>query len=110
SLADLNERLETPVAMNRFRPNLVVQPANGATGFVENDWIGKTIAIGETVRLSVTGPCPRCVMTTMAQSELPNDVDVLRTAVKHNQGNIGIYASVMQPGTVRRGDPIQLES
>lgn len=94
----------------RFRPNLVVQPLNGATGFVENDWVGKTLAIGDTVRLSITSPCPRCVMTTMAQSELPNDVDVLRTAVKHNQGNVGIYASVTQSGIVRRGDSIRLES
>lgn len=101
-----NSRFET----RRFRPNFVVQPANGATGFVENDWVGKTLAIGDTVRLSITGPCPRCVMTTMAQSELPSDVDVLRTAVKHNQGNVGIYASVTQPGIVRRGDSIRIES
>ncbi|MGV0025012.1 MOSC domain-containing protein [Phormidesmis priestleyi] len=91
----------------RFRPNIMVA-ADGAKGFVENDWIGQTLAIGDQVRLTVTGGCPRCVMTTMAQGELPNDIEVLRTAVKHNQGNVGIYASVAQGGTVRRGDMIKL--
>jgi hypothetical protein len=32
----------------------------------------------------------------MAQSELADDVQVLRTAVQHNQGNVGVYASVVQ--------------
>ena len=101
----------TPTARfetRRFRPNIVVKPIEAASGFVENDWIGQTIAIGDDVRLSVTGGCPRCVMTTMAQSELPTDLSVLQTAVKHNQGNVGIYASVVQGGTVRRGDSVQL--
>ena len=92
----------------RFRPNFVIQPANGATGFVENDWVGKTLEIGKEVYLSVTEPCPRCVMTTMPQSELPNDVDILRTIVRHNQGHVGIYASVVQGGTIRRGDRVAL--
>jgi uncharacterized protein len=91
----------------RFRPNIVVKP--DSDGFVENDWIGHTLAIGDQVRLSVTGPCPRCVMTTMAQAELPNDVSVLTTAVKHNQGNVGIYASVIQGGTICWGDAVRVE-
>lgn len=101
----------TPTARfetRRFRPNLVIQPATSEKEFVENGWIGQTLAIGDEVRLSITGPCPRCVMTTMTQAELPNDLDILKTAVKHNQGNVGIYASVAQSGTVRRGDAVRL--
>ncbi len=92
----------------RFRPNLVIRPSEGATGFVENDWVGKTIAIGDEVRLSITEPCPRCVMTTMAQGELPADLNILRTAMQHNGGNIGVYASVVQGGTLKRGDSVVL--
>ncbi|WP_219898665.1 MOSC domain-containing protein [Phormidesmis priestleyi] len=92
----------------RFRPNFVIQPISGATGFVENDWVGKTLVIGDQVRLNITEPCPRCVMTTMPQSELPNDVDILRTIVRHNQGHVGIYASVVQGGTIRRGDRVAI--
>lgn len=93
----------------RFRPNLVIKPTNSEKSFIENDWIGHTLAIGDEVRISITSPCPRCVMTTMAQGELPNDTSVLRTAVQHNQGNVGIYGSVVQGGTVRRGDAVRLE-
>ncbi|MBD2019108.1 MOSC domain-containing protein, partial [Leptolyngbya sp. FACHB-36] len=92
----------------RFRPNLVIQPANGATGFVENEWVGRTLAIGDEVRLKIDTLCPRCVMTTLAQSELPNDLEILRTAMQHNGGNIGVYASVVQDGTIRRGDAVTL--
>lgn len=93
----------------RFRPNLVIQPANGAIGFVENEWVGKTLAIGGEVRLKIDLPCPRCVMTTMPQGDLPHDLEILRTAVKHNEGNIGVYASVVQGGTIRRGDTVRVE-
>lgn len=93
----------------RFRPNLVIKPTSSEKGFVENDWIGHTLALGDEVRLSITGPCPRCVMTTMEQGELPNDTNILQTAVQHNQGNVGVYASVLQGGTVRRGDAVTLQ-
>jgi uncharacterized protein len=93
----------------RFRPNIMIKAANGGAGFVENAWIGRTLAIGGTVRLSITGACPRCVMTTLAQGDLPQDVKVLRTAAQHNQVNVGVYASVLRGGTVRRGDAVILE-
>jgi uncharacterized protein len=47
--------------VRRFRPNLMVEPASGEKNFVEHAWIGHTLAIGEAVRLCITGPCPRCV-------------------------------------------------
>jgi uncharacterized protein YcbX len=56
-------RFEVP----RFRPNIVIAPASGETDFVENAWVGHTVAIGDSVRLSSTGPCVRRVMTTLAQ-------------------------------------------
>src|SRR6184192_3376499 len=93
--------------VRRFRPNIVVDPASSERGFVENAWIGRTICIGE-VRLNVSGPCPRCVMTTLPQGDLPKDPGILRAAAQHNQTNVGVYADVIATGTVRRGDPIRL--
>lgn len=97
----------------RFRMNLIV--ATHESGFVENDWVKRTLQIGETVRVLITMPDPRCVMTTLAQGELPRDVDVLRTLVTHNRipaGGTdtlpcaGVYARVTSVGLVRSGDPI----
>jgi uncharacterized protein YcbX len=95
--------------VRRFRPNVVVETANGVKEFVENAWIGHTVAIGHAVRVAVTGPCPRCVMTTLAQGDLPKDPGILRTAAQHNQVNVGVYASVLQGGEIRRGDSVRLE-
>lgn len=95
--------------VRRFRPNVVVHTADGVADFVENAWIGRTLALGETVRLSITGPCPRCVMTTLPQGDLPRDVGILRTAAQENQAHVGVYASVARGGTVRRGDEVRLE-
>lgn len=92
----------------RFRPNIVIAPENGPVGFVENAWIGQTLCIGDDVQLRVTGACPRCVMTTLPQSDLPRDPGILRTAAQHNNASVGVYASVTRGGTVRRGDTIQV--
>jgi uncharacterized protein len=94
--------------VRRFRPNVVVSPATGASGFVEDSWIGRTLAIGDAVRLKVTGACPRCVMTTLAQSDLPKDPGILRTAAQQNRANVGVYTAVIRGGEVRRGDPVRL--
>ena len=94
--------------VQRFRPNIVVEPVGSEQSFRENAWIGHTLAIGDEVRLRITGPCGRCVMTTLAQGELPKDSGILRTAVQHNQGNVGVYAAVVQGGTIRRGDRVRL--
>lgn len=93
----------------RFRPNIIVQSADGAAGFVEDEWVGRVISIGDEVSLSITAPCSRCVMTTLSQGDLPRDPGILRAAVQHNGANIGVYASVLRAGHVRRGDAVRLE-
>jgi uncharacterized protein YcbX len=62
SLDQLNERLnETPVPMNRFRPNFVLK---GTTAFAEDEW--KEIKIGDTI-FHLVKPCDRCQVTTIDQ-------------------------------------------
>jgi uncharacterized protein YcbX len=95
--------------VRRFRPNIVVQLGSSEKSFAENAWVGHTLAIGTTVRLKITSPCGRCVMTTLAQGDLPKDPGILRTAAQHNQVNVGVYAAVERGGTIRRGDPIRIE-
>jgi MOSC domain-containing protein len=94
--------------VRRFRPNIVVEPSSGEKNFIENDWIGQTLVIGREVRLSITGPCSRCVMTTLPQGDLPRDLGILRTAAKYNKANVGVYAAVLQSGTIHRGDSVRL--
>lgn len=95
--------------VRRFRPNIVVEPAAGKKNFIENDWVGHTLLIGDEVRLSITGDCFRCVMTTLPQGDLPKDPGILRTAAQHNNVSVGVYAAVLRGGTVRRGDLVRLD-
>ena len=90
----------------RFRPNFVIDAPAGAQGFVEDDWIGKNLSLGE-VTFHIERPCPRCVMTTLSQGNLPKDPRVLRTAVQQNSGNVGVYATVLTSGQVRCGDAVR---
>jgi uncharacterized protein len=94
--------------VRRFRPNIVVQLNQDEGGFLENGWVGRILALGE-VRLSVTGPCLRCVMTTLSQGDLPQDLGILKTAAKQNGVKVGAYAAVAKTGRVRRGDSVVLE-
>ena len=94
--------------VRRFRPKIVIAPPPGESGFVENGWIDAKLRIGDEVVLQVTGPCPRCVMTTLAQGDLPSDPGILRTAAQHNGVNAGVSAAVVQNGTIRRGGSVPL--
>jgi uncharacterized protein YcbX len=95
--------------VRRFRPNIVVElSGTGKKNFVENDWVGQMICIGDAVRLNISGPCPRCVMTTLPQGNLPKDPGILRTAARHNSANVGVYAGIARGGTIRRGDAVRI--
>lgn len=91
----------------RFRPNIVIQTPPGESSFLEGDWVERTLAIGDEVRLKVIADCPRCVMTTLPQSDLPRDPGILRAAAQHNDAHVGIYAEVEQGGTIRRRDMVR---
>jgi uncharacterized protein len=83
------------------------------SGFLENDWLGHGLELGDDVQLMVNLPDPRCVMTTMAQGDLPKDTGILRALTRHNRIDVagglypcaGVYATVAAPGTIRAGDP-----
>jgi uncharacterized protein YcbX len=101
----------------RFRPNLVIATPAEQIGFVENDWVGKTLTI-DGVKLLVTDPCPRCVMPTLAQGDLAKDAKILRTISENTVHvpfagkalpSIGVYAQVIQPGEIRRGSMVMIE-
>ncbi|MCA1838198.1 MAG: MOSC domain-containing protein [Actinobacteria bacterium] len=92
----------------RFRPNIVVEVASGKRRFAENEWVDRTLAIGERARIRITRPCSRCVMITLPQGDLPKDPSILRTAAEYNGVYVGAYADVLAEGPIRRGDLLNL--
>lgn len=92
---------------SRFRPNIVLDTP-GETGFLEQTWVGKLVAIGPEVRLRILMPTHRCAATTLPHHGLPNDPEILRTANHHNGGNVGVYATIEQTGRLSVGDGVEL--
>jgi uncharacterized protein len=106
SLEDLNGRLESPIGMERFRPNLVVE---GTQPFEEDRW--KEIYIGK-IRFKITKPCARCVVTTVDQSSGKKGKEPLATlAAFRNFGGKVLFGQNLvacERGEVRVGDPLTM--
>jgi uncharacterized protein len=92
----------------RFRPNIVICTPAEQRSFVENGWVGHTLAIGPEVRFHIKRLTRRCVITTLAQSELPRDLGILRTAAQFNAASVGVYAAVLRGGIITENDPVAL--
>ena len=106
SLQALNDKLEQPVEMNRFRPNFVV---SGTEPFAEDAW--KYIQIG-TIGFHVASPCERCVLTTVDPATGTKGREPLRTlATFRKDGHrllFGQNVIGLQTGTVHEGDRITI--
>jgi uncharacterized protein YcbX len=92
----------------RFRPNLYINTGLTSGRFVEDDWLGKNLTVGDSVVLGEFAPTLWCVGSTLAQEELPRDPSILRTIARGHKGCLGVYGSVVSGGLVRVGDPIIL--
>lgn len=93
------------VDRRRFRPNVLVEVDGGDRP--EDDWVGRQVLVGSAV-LSVDQRTRRCVMTTLAQGPLGFAPGVLRSLQDATGERLGVYASVVRPGTVRVGDTVAL--
>lgn len=94
------------VDARRFRPNLVLD--TGGSGFVEDGWLGRELAVGDEVRVRIAKPTARCVMVGLAQAELSAAPGLPRAVAERNGSLLGVYAEVLAPGEVRVGDRVQL--
>jgi len=106
SLAAMNQRQPASIFdRKRFRPNLLIEDFNSVGDFPEEAWEGFRLKVGSAV-LKAEVVCPRCVVTTHGFEKLPKDPSIMRGLVKENNGNLGLYASVEEPGKISEGDKI----
>jgi uncharacterized protein YcbX len=102
--------------LERYRPNVVIRTE--ATGFTENNWLGRDLRVGDELVLRVIARTPRCAVPTLAHGDLPRDAGALRVLARHNRIRplpdldpepcAGVYAEVLHPGRIRAGDPVRL--
>lgn len=105
ALDELNRRLERPIPMNRFRPNLVVA---GVEPHAEDGW--SSVRIGD-ITFDVVKPCARCAVPTIDQQTGVQGKEPLRTLATYRRQNgavmFGQNLIHRGVGQLRVGDPVQ---
>lgn len=107
SLDDLNRRLDKPVPMDRFRPNLVF---TGGEPYEEDSWKGFSIG---NCRMAGIKPCGRCTIPTVDQQTGQKGTEPLATlSVYRRQNNKVLFGQNLVPlsgGIISEGDMITME-
>ena len=105
-LGDLDRR--------RFRTNILLE-TESAEPFREDAWVGGTLVFGNDEAsdlggpaISVTMPDLRCVMVNLDPDTAAKDARVMKTVVRLNQNNAGVYATVLRTGRISVGDRVNL--
>jgi hypothetical protein len=93
--------------IRRFRPNIVVGDSGDAANLEEASWVGRAVTVGKAT-VDAVMECPRCIMTTRAQGDLPRDAAIMRAMVAHTQQNLSVYCNIAKPGRVAEGDTVTL--
>jgi len=88
----------------RFRPNIVI---GGVEGLAEREWPGRRLRVG-TALVEPAQLRGRCVMTTYDPDTLTQDLSVLRRIARELDGTLALDTSVIEPGVIREGDPVEL--
>ena len=109
SMADLNKRLEDPIGLERFRPNIVI---SGVEAYDEDHW--NILQIG-AVTLRVIQQCERCVLTTIDnETKLKHPKsEPLRTLSAYRKGRrggvvFGVHAVPINTGTIHLQDNLSV--
>lgn len=90
----------------RARANLLLDlPGDG---FVEDDWLGAELAIGDEVVLRLDAPMVRCVMVDASQAGVPVERHALQALGRAHDVELGLQASVVRTGTIRVRDVARL--
>lgn len=109
TVAGLEGYVGSRLDVRRFRPNLLVDAADATDAFPEDQWVGATLRIGD-MRMRVDKRDKRCVMINVDPVTTARNPDVLRAVARERQACLGVYGSVVQPGTITVGDPVLIES
>jgi len=95
----------------RFRANILVETESDEP-FLEDNWMGGTLVFGDSEvagpAVHVTMPDVRCVMINLDPDTAAKDARLMKTVVKLNQNNAGVYATVVRTGVISVGNLVSL--
>jgi uncharacterized protein YcbX len=111
---------EASISAERYRPNLVIETTSSSMAFAENQWVGRRILIGRSVKLDIIAPTPRCAVPMLSHGALPASPAAVGAVNKLNKVEfpllgsgqfpcLGAYATVLSSGVIQRGDSVSLD-
>ncbi len=110
TMAGIGAEAGVELDRRRFRANIVLE-THGRDPFLEDEWVGGTLVFGNREprpAVSVTARDVRCVVINLDPDTATQDKRVLKTVVRLNKNNAGVYGTVVQTGAIRVGDPVSL--
>jgi uncharacterized protein len=107
SARQLGDETGTPVDKRRFRANVYVD-LGSAGGFAENEFVGRSLRIGQKAVVSVLERDARCVMITLDPDTGEKTPAILKKVAQAHDGMAGVYGAVMVEGMLHKGDPVEV--
>jgi uncharacterized protein YcbX len=108
TISGIGDEAEVNLDRRRFRANIVLETGDREP-FFEDGWVGGTLVFGDREprpAVIVTVRDVRCKMINLDPDTATQDKRVLKTVVRMNKNNAGVYGTVVQTGTIRVGDPV----
>jgi hypothetical protein len=107
SAKTLAEETGVDVDKRRFRANVYVD-LKSADGFAEDEFVGRSLRIGEKVIVSILQRDARCMMITLDPDTAEKTPAILKQVAQAHEGMAGVYGAVLVEGMLRKGDAIEL--
>lgn len=104
SVASLAALVGAELDVRRFRPNLLIEAADG-DAFPEDRWVGAVLHIGGA-QVRVDASDRRCVVVNVDPVTAQRDQAALGAIAHERQGRLGVYGSIVQPGRIAIDDPV----
>jgi hypothetical protein len=110
TIAGIGRQAGLELDRRRFRANIVVE-TQASEPFLEDGWVGGMLMFGDSdprPAVQVTMRDLRCMIINLDPETGEQDARVMKTVVRLNQNNAGVYAAVVRRGTIRVGDQVTL--
>jgi uncharacterized protein YcbX len=110
TIAGIGREAGADLDRRRFRANILLETTD-AEPFLEDGWVGGTLLFGNgdpRPAVSVTARDVRCMMINLDPDTAKQDARAMKTVVRLNGNNAGVYGTVVQTGTIHVGDPVAL--
>ncbi len=107
TIQQLSQELGIPLDPRRFRANLLLDLDHP---FQEDEWTGRNLQIGAAAKIRILERDPRCRFITFDpdQPDAEPLTPLMRLLDLRHQNRAGVYASVVEPGPISRGDTLRL--